>query len=258
MEKTRRMNRIFRKNGKALIVAMDHGTFNGAAPGLEQPGKVIEQMVEGGADGILANIGMARFFAKELSGTGLIARLDLPPTILGQGHDSRLVYSADLALNMGADAVIVNGGMGVGVEETTFPNIAEVVELCSTNGLPVVGEMVPGGFDADKSFRTLDNLRMGARIACEMGVDFIKSPYLPGFEKVVGECFCPLVVLGGARTDNQVEFLSSIKDAMNSGAAGVAIGRNIWGAPDPLKMTQALCAIIHGDAEVEEAAEILK
>ena len=102
--KTRRMNHIFKEDGKALIVAMDHGTFNGAAPGLEHPGETLQQIAEGGADAVLCNFGVARKFAKELAPLGYIARLDLPPTYMGQGHDSRLVFDAEYALRMGADA----------------------------------------------------------------------------------------------------------------------------------------------------------
>ena len=65
--KTRRMNHIFKEDGKALIVAMDHGTFNGAAPGLEHPGETLQQIAEGGADAVLCNFGVARKFAKELA-----------------------------------------------------------------------------------------------------------------------------------------------------------------------------------------------
>ena len=106
--KTRRMNHIFKEDGKALIVAMDHGTFNGAAPGLEHPGETLQQIAEGGADAVLCNFGVARKFAKELAPLGYIARLDLPPTYMGQGHDSRLVFDAEYALRMGADAVPIN------------------------------------------------------------------------------------------------------------------------------------------------------
>ena len=114
--KTRRMNHIFKEDGKALIVAMDHGTFNGAAPGLEHPGETLQQIAEGGADAVLCNFGVARKFAKELAPLGYIARLDLPPTYMGQGHDSRLVFDAEYALRMGADAVMLNVGQGVDVE----------------------------------------------------------------------------------------------------------------------------------------------
>lgn len=257
MIKTRRMNRIFRADGKALIVAMDHGTFNGAAPGLVDPGETISQIVEGGADAALVNFGVARAFAKELSAIGYIARLDLPPTYMGKGHESRLVFSADYALHMGADAVMVNVGQGTGVEEVTYPHLAEAIEYCDQIGLPVCAEPVPGGFDAGPDFKTLDNIARGARIACEIGCDFMKVGYAPGFERIAQETFVPLVVLGGKKTDDNREFLASIKDAMDAGASGMAIGRNVWGGGNTVRMTRALAAIVHGGATVDEAYELL-
>ena len=256
--KTRRMNHIFKEDGKALIVAMDHGTFNGAAPGLEHPGETLQQIAEGGADAVLCNFGVARKFAKELAPLGYIARLDLPPTYMGQGHDSRLVFDAEYALRMGADAVMVNVGQGVDVEEPTYPHLAETIAYCDSVGLPVCSEPVPGGFDARPEFKTLDNIARGARIACEIGCDFMKVGYAPGFERIVDETFVPLVVLGGAKTDNEKEFLASIKNAMDAGASGVAIGRNVWGGGNTVNMTRALAAIIHKDASVDEAYAILK
>ena len=128
----------------------------------------------------------------------------------------------------------------------------------SSVGLPVCSEPVPGGFDAGPEFKTLDNIARGARIACEIGCDFMKVGYAPGFERIVDETFVPLVVLGGAKTDNEKEFLASIKNAMDAGASGVAIGRNVWGGGNTVNMTRALAAIIHKDASVDEAYAILK
>lgn len=258
MSKERRINHIFKADGKALIVAMDHGTFNGASAGLENPGETIEQIIEGGADAALVNFGVAKKFAKELAPIGYIARLDLPPTYMGQGHDSRLVFKADYAMRMGADAVIINIGQGAGVEEITYPHLAEAASYCDSIGMPVCAESVPGGFDAGKEFKTLDNIARGARIACEIGCDFIKTAYAPGFERVVKETFVPLVVLGGSKTNDEKEFLASIKAAMEQGASGVAIGRNLWGVGNTVNMTKALAAIVHKNVSVEEAYEILK
>lgn len=257
MNKIRRLNHIFRPDGKTLIVAMDHGTFNGAAPGLENPGETIAQIVEGGADAALVNFGVARAFAKELSGIGYIARLDLPPTYMGTGHESRLVFDADYALHMGADAVMVNVGQGTGVEEVTYPHLAEAIAYCDQVGMPVCAEPVPGGFDAGPDFKTLDNIARGARIACEIGCDFMKVGYAPGFERVAAETFVPLVVLGGSKTNDNKAFLASIRDALDHGAQGVAIGRNVWGGGNTLRMTRALAALIHRDASVDEACEML-
>lgn len=257
MSKIRRLNHIFQKDGKALIVAMDHGTFNGANYGLENPGKTIEQIVEGGADAAIINFGVARKFESVLSDIGYVARLDLPPTYLGKGHDSRLTYDAEYALRMGADAVIVNVGQGAGVEEITYPALSKTISYCDSIGMPVCAEPVPGGFDAPKEMKTLENIARGARIACEIGCDFIKTAYMPGFEKVVQETFIPLLVLGGAKTDDEKQFLASIKEAMDAGAKGVAVGRNIWGCGNTVNMTRALSAIIHRNVSVDEAYEIL-
>ena len=154
--------------------------------------------------------------------------------------------------------VMVNVGQGVDVEEPTYPHLAETIAYCDSVGLPVCSEPVPGGFDAGPEFKTLDNIARGARIACEIGCDFMKVGYAPGFERIVDETFVPLVVLGGAKTDNEKEFLASIKNAMDAGASGVAIGRNVWGGGNTVNMTRALAAIIHKDASVDEAYAILK
>lgn len=165
------------------------------------------------------------------------------------------VYPPQLSI---LDAVMVNVGQGVDVEEPTYPHLAETIAYCDSVGLPVCSEPVPGGFDAGPEFKTLDNIARGARIACEIGCDFMKVGYAPGFERIVDETFVPLVVLGGAKTDNEKEFLASIKNAMDAGASGVAIGRNVWGGGNTVNMTRALAAIIHKDASVDEAYAILK
>ena len=206
MGKVRRLRRIFREDGRTLIVAMDHGTNAGAMPGIENPGNAIARIVAGGADAIIVNPGLAKAFESALAGIGLILRLDLPPTMLGNGHESLMAYDVHYALQLGADAVIVNGAPGVGVEKLTLPVIARVVQACDAVGMPVVGEMTPGGFDADSSYKTLENLVLSARIASELGADIVKIAYNPGFENVVRGCFCPVVVLGGTRSPDARAF----------------------------------------------------
>lgn len=255
--KTRRMDHIFKSDGRSLIVAMDHGTFDGASPGIENPGRTLEQIVEGGADAVLVNFGVARKFASIFSSIGYIARLDLPPTYMGKGHDSRMYFDADYAMTMGADAVMVNVGQGAGVEETTYEHLARTISYCDSIGMPVGAEPVPGGFDADKAFRTIDHVARGARIACEIGCDFIKTVYLPGFERVIKETFVPIVMLGGRQTDDEKSFLAFIKEGLEDGVNGVAMGRNVWGTKNVVGKVKAIAALIHQNASVDEAYEIL-
>ena len=93
---TRRFNRIFQPNGRALIVAFDHGLIEGPAKGMEQPGETLAKIVEGGADAILTSFGVATRFAKEIASLGLILRLDGGGTKLGQmGGSSGQFYTIE-------------------------------------------------------------------------------------------------------------------------------------------------------------------
>ncbi len=258
MGKERRLSNILKSDGKALIVAMDHGT-NSAPEGLESMGEIIRQVKAGGADAVILNPGAAKRYDEEMKGLGLIMRTDLPPSLMTSGvHASRKTYGVDQALAMAADGVIVNGGTGMGVEEITLDAIAQTVNECEPWNMPVIGEVVPGGFDSPKDVRTVKNLAANARIASELGVDLIKMPYIENFGEIVKFSFVPIVVLGGAKTNDDVEFVQSIKDAIDAGASGVAIGRNIWGHRDPALMTKALAEVIHGGASRSDIEKILR
>jgi class I fructose-bisphosphate aldolase/fructose-bisphosphate aldolase/2-amino-3,7-dideoxy-D-threo-hept-6-ulosonate synthase len=255
------MNRIFRQDGRALIVALDHGLLDGPCPGLENPVETITKIVAGGADAILTSYGIARRFAKELAPLGLILRGDGAATNLGKesdGPSSSLFFNVEEALRLGADALAVTALPGSAKEETTLENLAAMVGAAHRWGVPVLGEMVPGGFNSGAEFRTQENIAMSARIGVELGVDFIKTPYTPGFEAVTSTCFRPVVILGGAKRGSEREMLVDIKAAVSAGGAGVAIGRNIFQAEDPIAMTSAVAAILHQGASVDEAMIILK
>src|SRR5207244_11929480 len=100
--------------------------------------------------------------------------------------------------------------------------------------------------------------------ACRMravnGADIVKTFYTgecESFRKVIRSCYVPLLVLGGPKTYGDREFLESIRGAMDAGAAGVVIGRNVWQAASPTGMTQALAALVHRDDNVDESLRML-
>lgn len=253
MPANRRLHRIFQPDGRALIVAMDHGLLDGPCPGLEDPGKTVHAVVAGGADAILTSYGVAMRFAQALAPVGLILRLDGGSTRLGSyAGPGASFYGVEAALRLGADAVAVSAFPGASSEVEDLRRLAETVEAAHAWGLPVMAEVVPGGFDSPPELRTAENVAVAVRIAAELGADFVKTPYAPGFEQVVQGCYVPVVILGGARRGNEEAMLQTIRDAVHAGAAGVAIGRNIFQAPDPRAMTAAVAAVIHGVRSAEE------
>ncbi|HMR62960.1 MAG TPA: deoxyribose-phosphate aldolase, partial [Anaerolineae bacterium] len=139
MSITRRMNRIFKPDGKALIVALDHGLLDGACPGLEKPAETIAKIVEGGADAVLTSYGIARRFARELAPLGLILRGDGAATNLGKksdGPSSSLFFEVEEALRLGADAVVVTALPGSPKEEATLKNLATMVKVAHSWDVP--------------------------------------------------------------------------------------------------------------------------
>jgi class I fructose-bisphosphate aldolase len=256
MNKTRRINRILARDGKALIVAMDHAAIQGPK-GLEKPAEVIQKVIDGGADAILTTYGIARAFGKELSPVGLIIRTDGGSSTIGPDiSESAGLYSVEDALRLGADGVVANAGPGHRNEVRHIEWLSSLSSDCDRWGVVLVAEMVPGGFDSGPEFRTLANHQLAARFGSEYGADILKTPYCDGFEAVVSACYTPIVVPGGSRMTSE-QLLTIVYRAVQSGAVGCAVGRNVWGADDVVKMTAALAAIIHGGASVPDAMKLL-
>ena len=135
--------------------------------------------------------------------------------------------------------------------------LAAVVGEAHVWGIPVMGEMVPGGFDSGPEYRTTESIAIAARVGAELGADWMKIPYVEGFGYVADSCYVPAVILGGAKKGSERVMLETIKTALDAGAVGVAIGRNIFQADNPETMTAAVAAIVHHNASVDEAMAIL-
>lgn len=256
---TRRMKRIFAPDGKALIVALDHGLISGPCKGLENPGKIVEKIVAGGANAVLTSYGLARRFAGELSGVGLILRSDGGATSIGDNNGpGGIFFQVEEALRLGADAMAVSAFPGSNKEVESLQNLAYIAGDAHAWGIPLLGEMVPGGFDSPLEKRTAETVALSARVGSELGADMIKTPYVPGFEVVTSTSYVPVVILGGAKRGKERDMLADIRAAISAGASGVAIGRNIFQADNPTAMTAAVAAIVHKNASVEEAMAILE
>ncbi|MBM4459253.1 MAG: deoxyribose-phosphate aldolase [Chloroflexi bacterium] len=255
----RRLRRIFRPDGRALIVACDHGMISGPDRGIERLGETLASVIRGGADAVMASYGTACRFEDLLADVGLVLRIDGAGTVLGpmDGPGAQF-YTVEDALRLGADALCVTAFPGSRHEEATLEVLARVIRQAHGWGLPVMAEMVPGGFDSGPEFRTLRSVSVAARVAAELGADWVKTAYAPGFEQVIATCYVPVVVLGGPGKADPRATLEMVRGAMDAGAAGATIGRNIWQAEHPTGMAAALAAIIHEDAPMDAALARLK
>ena len=255
---TRRLNRIFRSDGRTLIVAMEHAVIFGPGKGTERPGETISQVVSGGADAVMASFGIVKHFVRELTPVGLILRSDGAPTILGPDEAAPVWFGVEEALRLGADALCISAFPGHHTEQQSLENLATISREAHKWGLALQAEMVPGGMTADPNSRSLENVKLAARLGCELGADWVKVPYVAGFQDVVNSCYKPVVILGGTKKDSIIDVFKQVKAALIAGAAGITMGRNIFESDDPRAMTAALAALIHQDALVEEAIEIWK
>ena len=237
----------------------NHAMFMDAGPSLRDPGRVVETVVAGGADAVIATFGVARRFGACFGRAGLILRVDGGPTALSDGEgDWPLLFSVEDALRLGADGVACMGFPGAACEGATMGNLARLASDCRNWGLLLLAEMIPGGFGRP-DLHTPQNIAMAARLGAEVGADAIKTAYTGSaetFREVTQACYCPVLIQGGERKDRDAEVLSAVADAVRAGGAGAAVGRNLWQHADPAGFATALSAAIHDGASIGEAPGI--
>ncbi|MGE5585587.1 MAG: class I fructose-bisphosphate aldolase [Bacillota bacterium] len=244
-----RLRRIFR-GGRSFISALDYGGFMGPAPGIDDPRAIVRQVVDGGADAILANPGIARSeWATYAGRCGLIVRLTGGATRYSPDMSYHtLVCSVEQAVALGADAVCIMVLVGAGEEQLMFENMAKVTSEASRLGLPVLAEVIPADMNMNHD---PECIAVCARVGYELGADFIKTYYTgAGFERIVRACNVPVVIAGGPRATDPV---TMAKEAIAAGASGIAFGRNVFQAPDPEAMARELRNVVHGEGREEVA-----
>jgi fructose-bisphosphate aldolase/2-amino-3,7-dideoxy-D-threo-hept-6-ulosonate synthase len=242
-----RLSRLTRKDGKTLIVAIDHGIV-GITEGIENVLGIVEKVIEGGADAVLVNFGVARKIIEKFGGSVAIV-LTIP-------FDPKYV---ELAVKMGVDAVKTTYFGPVPLSEDKYNKFSAVGQACEEWEIPWVAEVVPVD-DQNKTIFEIEMIKKAARIGSELGGDIIKTAYTgtpSDYRKVIEASLAPIVIMGGPKMENVKDVLQITKDSIDAGAIGGAIGRNIWQHKDPVKMTRAIVSVIHENATTEEALEIL-
>ncbi|MFH1722662.1 MAG: 2-amino-3,7-dideoxy-D-threo-hept-6-ulosonate synthase [Candidatus Altiarchaeota archaeon] len=259
--KSVRLERIIdRKTRRTVIVPMDHGLGSGPIGGLEDLSKMVDLVAEGGANAVLGHVGLPLFghrgYGKDV---GLIMHLSGSTSLSPDPNHKVLVTPVEDAIRMGADAASVHINIGAEEEYLMLEKLGEVASTCRIWGMPLIAMMYPRG-DKIKSEHGAEYIKIATRSAAELGVDIVKTNYtgdIDSFKEVVAGCPVPVVIAGGPSQNGIDGFLRMVADAIEAGAGGVAIGRNIFQAPDPVKMTKAIVAIVHNKASAKEAAKML-
>lgn len=258
---THRMNRIFKQDRKTFILAMDHGANFHVLPALQNVEKVIKETAAAGADAYLATPGMVYKYADAFMGKGIILRVDGGVSFLGDHSKAmQIVVSPEDALRLGADSVITMAFPGSTHENEILSNLTRTTMECHKWNIPVTAEALPRGFEKSDDFRTPQNITFSCRQAVELGADIIKTVYTgdqESFKLLTDSVYAPVVILGGSKKVPEKELLQEIKDAMEAGGAGVAMGRNIWGHENPARYAAAIAKLIHEDCSVEAALKEL-
>jgi DhnA family fructose-bisphosphate aldolase class Ia len=259
--KTHRWKRIFGTDDRTLIVAFDHPITFGLMEGAERPGELIESLRLAGADAILTNYGIVTHFMEEIGDMGILLRVDGAATDMPEERGPmQLIFDVQDALRVGADAICSMGFPGSRFEREALPYLAGLVSECAEWNVPLMGEMLPAGFEAPDDWWTAERIGDACRVGAEFGVDFIKTAYtgdVESFRAIVDQLYVPVVVLGGSKSKGPQDILTDVAAAMEAGAAGIAMGRNIWRHESPAKMTAALAAVIHDGATVDRALKLL-
>lgn len=262
-----RLERICnRGDGRTVIVPMDHGVTVGPISGLTDMAVAVDKVAEGGADAVLGHVGLPlmghRGYGRDI---GLIIHLSASTSLAPDPNRKVLVSSVERAIKYGADAVSIHVNLGAADESDMLRDFGEVAIKCEEWCMPLVamvytrGEKIASEYDVKV-------VKHAARVAAELGADVVKVGYTGSaetFQEVVEGCGgnqpggIRVVIAGGERVESDRDILAMVASSLQAGGAGVSIGRNAFQHARPEKIIQAIVAMVHGGAGIDEALAIV-
>jgi DhnA family fructose-bisphosphate aldolase class Ia/Fe-S-cluster-containing hydrogenase component 2 len=268
-----RLDRLFNRHGdgRAVCVAADHGYMSDVTPNVVKLRSITEAVIRGGVDGILTSPGQAMRMAplfQGRDGPALIVRADwmnmprLGSSNLMNAVPQRFLFhqkilTAEQALSLGATAITIYLFLGYDdeIEAKGIASCSKFASECRKVGLPCIMEPLAFGGHVTGA-NIVELLTLGARICVELGADALKIPYtgdVETFTQLVDVAQVPVLVLGGARSDNDRDALELFAEGLEAGCHGCLMGRNVTKSPDPEKVTRQLCQIAHEGFSVDDA-----
>ena len=234
---------------------MDHGLTVGTIKGLENLADIVDKVAIGGANAVLMHSGMVgaghRQYGQDI---GLIIHLSGATSLTPDPDRKVLVCSVERALKMGADGVSIHINIGADEEPEMLQDARNVVESSREWGLPLIAMMYPRGKKI-KDENAPEVVNIAVRAGAELGADIVKTNYtgdIDSFKYIVKSVHVPVIIAGGPKTDTIQELLQLVYDSIQAGGKGVAFGRNVFQAEDPIKIVKALSKIVHHNYTVGE------
>ena len=249
-----RLSRIIKpETGRTVMLAVDHGYFMGPTHKLEEPRKTIEPLLDY-SDAIMCTRGVLRTSINPGANVPIVLRVSGGASIIGESlTNEAITTSVRDAVRLNVAAMALSIFVGSTHERQTLTNLGRLVNEGEENGIPVLA-VTAVGKELEK--RDARYLALACRIAAEIGAHFVKTYYCEDFGKVVKGCPVPLVVAGGPKLETELDAFQLAHDAIQEGAVGVDMGRNIWQSEQPVPMIKAIREIVHGGVTVREAQEI--
>ncbi len=249
-----RLSRILHpETGRGVMLAIDHGYFLGPISCLEDPGKTVEPLLPY-ADSLMVTRGVVRNCVPPGLDKPIVLRVSGGNSIAGGDLSNEgIMTSIEDAIRINASAITLSVYVGSKHEKQTLLALGELVNQGEKYGIPVLA-VTAVGKELEK--RDARYLSLACRICSELGAHFVKTYYCDEFERVTESCPVPIVIAGGPRMETTLDALKMAHAAIEAGAAGVDMGRNVWQSPEPVRMLRAIRRVVHENIAPEEAEEV--
>ena len=247
-----RLARVFSPaSGRTVMLAIDHGYFQGPTAGLERVDVNIVPLLPY-ATALMCTRGILRTTVSPTFTNGVVLRASGGPSILKELSNEQLAVDVEDAARLNVAAMAVQVFVGGEFETQSVHNMTRLVDLGLRAGIPTLGVTAVG-----KSMtRDARYFRLATRICAELGAHFVKTYYVDeGFETVTASCPVPIVMAGGKKLP-ELDALTMAYRAVSEGAAGVDMGRNIFQCEAPVAMIQAVGAVVHQLMNPEQAYDL--
>ena len=249
-----RLARIFDPtSGRTVMLAIDHGYFQGPTSGLERPDVTIVPLLQY-ADALMCTRGILRTTIPPTFTKGVVLRVSGGPSILKELSNEQIAVNIEDAVRLDAAAMAVQVFVGGEFETLSVHNMTRLVDLGIRHGIPTLAVTAVG----KELTRDARYLRLACRISAELGAQLVKTYYVAeGFETITASCPVPIVMAGGKKL-GELEALTMAYRAVSEGAAGVDMGRNIFQSEAPAAMIQAVRKVVHELMKPEQACDFLQ